>query len=145
MEVWCGMIMGFDNDDETIFDAPDPVRPGGADRLLDERHALRRSPRRRSTTAWPPRAGSTRPTAANSAPTSSRCRSSREELRDGYIRVMNELYEPEAYFDRTDALFLKPIVRLSGSRSCTTGCTWPRLSTPSSSRFSSRRSGCSSG
>ena len=21
MEVWCGMILGFDNDDETIFDA----------------------------------------------------------------------------------------------------------------------------
>ena len=27
MEVWCGMIMGFDSDDETIFDAPDRVRP----------------------------------------------------------------------------------------------------------------------
>ena len=33
---------------------------------------------------------------------------SREELRDGYIRVMNDLYEPEAYFDRTEALFLQP-------------------------------------
>ena len=33
---------------------------------------------------------------------------SREELLDGYIRVLNELYDPEAYFERTDALFLKP-------------------------------------
>ena len=32
MEVWCGMIIGFDNDDETIFDAPGRVHPGGADR-----------------------------------------------------------------------------------------------------------------
>ena len=71
-------------------------------------HALRRSPRRRSTTAWPPRAGSTRPTSPSSAPTSSRCKIGREELRDGYVRVLNELYEPEAYFDRIDALFLKP-------------------------------------
>ena len=44
----------------------------------------------------------------SSAPTSSPCRSSREELRDGYVRVLNELYEPEAYFERTDALFLDP-------------------------------------
>ena len=27
MEVWCGMIMGFDNDDAAIFDAPDRVHP----------------------------------------------------------------------------------------------------------------------
>ena len=33
---------------------------------------------------------------------------SREELRDGYIRVMNEIYEPETYFERTEALFLEP-------------------------------------
>ena len=25
---------------------------------------------------------------------------SREELRDGYVRLMDEIYEPEAYFER---------------------------------------------
>ena len=35
MEVWCGMILGFDNDDATIFDAQRRVprpRPGSATR-----------------------------------------------------------------------------------------------------------------
>ena len=29
---------------------------------------------------------------------------SRDDLLDGYLRVLNELYDPVAYFDRTDAL-----------------------------------------
>jgi hypothetical protein len=33
---------------------------------------------------------------------------SREELFEGYLRVLSELYEPKAYFERTDALFLQP-------------------------------------
>ena len=31
----------------------------------------------------------------------------REELRDGYVRVLNTLYDPENYFSRTEALFLE--------------------------------------
>ena len=31
----------------------------------------------------------------------------REELRDGFVRVMNDLYEPEAYFARLEELYLK--------------------------------------
>ena len=30
---------------------------------------------------------------------------SREELSDGYVRLMAELYEPQAYFDRVDDLY----------------------------------------
>jgi hypothetical protein len=33
---------------------------------------------------------------------------SREDLLDGYLRVLNELYNPRAYFERTEALFLDP-------------------------------------
>jgi hypothetical protein len=33
---------------------------------------------------------------------------SREELRAGYLRVLNELYDPRAYLERTEALFLNP-------------------------------------
>jgi hypothetical protein len=32
----------------------------------------------------------------------------REDLRAGYLRVLNELYHPRAYFERTEALFLNP-------------------------------------
>jgi hypothetical protein len=32
----------------------------------------------------------------------------RDELLEGYQRVLRELYEPGAYFERTDALFLDP-------------------------------------
>jgi hypothetical protein len=31
----------------------------------------------------------------------------RKELRDGYLRVMQEVYEPEGYFDRLEDLYLK--------------------------------------
>jgi Domain of unknown function (DUF4070) len=31
-----------------------------------------------------------------------------EELRDGYLRVLNEIYDAENYFARTEALFLRP-------------------------------------
>jgi hypothetical protein len=32
---------------------------------------------------------------------------SRQELRDGYVQLLSELYEPTAYFDRIEDLFLK--------------------------------------
>jgi hypothetical protein len=32
---------------------------------------------------------------------------SRQELRDGYVKVMRDVYEPEAYFERLDELFIK--------------------------------------
>ncbi len=32
---------------------------------------------------------------------------STEELRDGFLHVMSSLYDADAYFDRTDALFLR--------------------------------------
>ena len=32
----------------------------------------------------------------------------RAELREGYFRVLGTLYEPENYFERTEALFLNP-------------------------------------
>jgi hypothetical protein len=35
-------------------------------------------------------------------------RMTRSELTAGYIRAMQELYEPRAYFDRVDSLFLDP-------------------------------------
>jgi hypothetical protein len=41
----------------------------------------------------------------------------REELRDGYVAVLRDLYEPRAYFDRLDELVLGERLLL-GNRNC---------------------------
>jgi radical SAM superfamily enzyme YgiQ (UPF0313 family) len=114
--VWCGMIMGFDSDDRTIFDrqiefiqkARIPLSMSGMltaipktplyDRLASEG---------RLDFADPPEFGT------NVIP----LRMSREELRDGYIRVMNELYSNEAYFARAEALYLDGKLTVGRGRS----------------------------
>jgi radical SAM superfamily enzyme YgiQ (UPF0313 family) len=107
MEVWCGMIMGFDSDDSSIFDrqiefiqqsrisysmsgmlSAIPKTPLH-DRLAAEGRLDLADRSEFGTNVIP-------------------LQISRDELLEGYFRVLSELYEPEAYFERTDALFLKP-------------------------------------
>jgi radical SAM superfamily enzyme YgiQ (UPF0313 family) len=107
MEVWCGMIMGFDSDDEGIFDrqiefiqhsrisftmsgmlSAIPKTPLH-DRLATEGRLDRADVSEFGTNVVP-------------------LNMSREDLRAGYLRVLNELYDPRAYFERTEALFLNP-------------------------------------
>ncbi len=107
MEVWCGMIMGFDNDDPGIFDrqiqfvresrisfsmsgmlSAIPKTPLH-DRLANEGRLDRADTNEFGTNIVP-------------------LLISRGDLLAGYIRVLNELYEADAYFDRTDSLWLKP-------------------------------------
>ncbi len=45
-------------------------------------------------------------------------RMTRAELRDGYIRVMRELYEPTAFFDKVEQLYLHDRFRFG--QTCTT-------------------------
>jgi radical SAM superfamily enzyme YgiQ (UPF0313 family) len=122
IEVWCGMIMGFDSDDPGIFDRQiDFIRQARIsfsmsgmlsaipktplyDRLAEEG---------RLDTSDTPEYGT------NVIPQ----KMSREELLDGYIRVLSELYEPEGYFERTDALFLQPSFDIGWTRSP----SWKRL------------------
>lgn len=115
LDVWCGMILGFDHDDNTIFSAQHqylkrarvlhamvgmlsaiPKTPLyarlAADARLDEEHEAEFG--------------------TNVIP----LRMSREELRDGYVQLLRELYEPTAYFDRLDDLFLRGKFRFSQSR-----------------------------
>ena len=40
----------------------------------------------------------------------------REELRDGYVRVLTTLYESEAYWERTEALYLKTNFSIAPAR-----------------------------
>src|SRR4029079_804869 len=111
MEVWCGMIMGFDSDDETIFDrqiefiqkrrisfsmsgmlSAIPKTPLHA-RLAEEGRLDPCDQPEFGTTVIPLKIG-------------------RAELREGYIRVMNELYETEPYFNRLEALFIEGGLRV---------------------------------
>ena len=107
MEVWCGMIMGFDSDDSSIFDrqiafiqesriafsmsgmlSAIPKTPL-YDRLASEGRLDLADRPEFGTNVIPLQLG-------------------REELLEGYLRVLKELYDPELFFARTDALFLKP-------------------------------------
>jgi hypothetical protein len=116
MEVWCGMIMGFDNDDTSIFDrqiefiqqARISFSMSGMlwaiqktplyDRLLEEG---------RLDLSDAPEFGT------NVIP----LLMTREELRDGYLRVLTAQYDPDTYFERTEALFLDPNFDIGSMRS----------------------------
>lgn len=105
IEVWCGMIMGFDNDDETIFNrqiefvqqAQIAYSMSGMLTAIPKTplHA-RLAEEGRLDPADVPEFGT------NVIP----LKMSREALRDGFIQVMNGLYEPEPYFKRLDGLFI---------------------------------------
>jgi radical SAM superfamily enzyme YgiQ (UPF0313 family) len=106
IEVWCGMIMGFDNDDPTIFQAQ-------IDFLTEARiitamigmlHAIPKTPLHARLAKEGRLDPSDEPEfGTNVIP----LHMSRDELRDGYVRVMQNLYAPEAYFSRLEDLYLK--------------------------------------
>ncbi len=107
LEVWCGMIMGFDHDDPGIFDRQVQF-------IQDARIAFSMSG---MLSAIPKTPLHDRLAADGRLDLADTCEygtnvvpllMSRQELRDGYIRVLNDIYEPEAYFERTEALFLEP-------------------------------------
>jgi radical SAM superfamily enzyme YgiQ (UPF0313 family) len=124
MEVWCGMIMGFDSDDEGIFE-----RQIGF--VQESRIAFSMSG---MLAAIPKTPLHSRLAAEGRLDTDDVCEygtnviplnMSRQELRAGYIRVMNEIYDPETYFERTDALFLDPSFDI-GIKKHRRWLTWPR-------------------
>ena len=105
LDVWCGMILGFDNDDSSIFDAQQEFLQQAriTHIMIGMLHAIPKTPlyerlesEGRLDTGDPPEFGT------NVIP----AQLTREELRDGYVRVLKELYEPDAYFDRVDSLYL---------------------------------------
>jgi radical SAM superfamily enzyme YgiQ (UPF0313 family) len=105
MEVWAGMILGFDNDDETVFSQHlkfiDSARIIVA--MIGMLSAIPSTPLHRRLSA----AGRLDPTdhpahGTNVIP----LQMTREQLSDGYVRLMASLYEPEAFFRRLDDLYL---------------------------------------
>ena len=123
MEVWCGMIMGFDNDDEGIFERQ--VRFVQEARIAFSMSGM--------LAAIPKTPLHDRLAAEGRLDTADVCeygtnviplRMTRGELRDGYIRVLNAIYEPSAYLDRTDSLFLQPSFEY-GIKKFRNWLTWP--------------------
>src|SRR5262245_45088525 len=105
LEVWCGMILGFDHDDASIFEAQRRFveRSRIVSVMVGMLTAIPKTPLHarleregRLDRSDPPRYGT------NVIPLNI----TREELRDGYVREMSDLYAPEAYFARMEDLFL---------------------------------------
>jgi len=106
IDVWCGMIVGFDHDDTSIFDVMPKflaeARVSAA--LIGMLHAIPTTPLydrlekagRLNDDEASDRYGT------NVIP----LRMTREELRDGFVCVMQRSYTADAYFQRLDALFI---------------------------------------
>jgi radical SAM superfamily enzyme YgiQ (UPF0313 family) len=106
IDVWCGMIVGFDHDDPSIFDVMPKflaeARVSAA--LIGMLHAIPTTPLydrlekagRLNDDEASDRYGT------NVIPLGM----SREELRDGFVCVMQRSYTADAYFQRLDALFI---------------------------------------
>lgn len=104
MEVWAGMIVGFDNDDATVFAAQrrfiTDARVSTA--MVGMLSAIPRTPLYdRMKTAGRLDESESPAHGTNVLPLNM----TRDELSDGYIRLMAELYESGAYFDRLDDLY----------------------------------------
>jgi radical SAM superfamily enzyme YgiQ (UPF0313 family) len=116
LEVWCGMILGFDHDDASIFDTQREFLQTTRIALvmIGMLYAIPKTPlydrlheAGRLDHDDPPEYGT------NVVP----ARMTRAELRDGYVRVLKELYDPGAYFDRLDKLYLDKNFRIGAARS----------------------------
>ena len=106
LEVWCGMILGFDNDDATVFHAQrEFLREARITHaMIGMLTAIPKTPlhaRLAASGRLDPEDVS--PFGTNVIP----LHLSRQELRDGYIAVLRDLYEPEAFFARVDDLYLR--------------------------------------
>jgi len=107
IDVWCGMIVGFDHDDVSIFDIMpkflDEAKISSA--LIGMLHAIPTTPLydrlkmvgRINNDEASDRYGT------NVIPLSM----SPEQLRDGFVSVMQQSYEADAYFKRLDSQFIE--------------------------------------
>jgi radical SAM superfamily enzyme YgiQ (UPF0313 family) len=127
IEVWSGMILGFDNDDTTIFEAHRAFLKEA--RIIHSMTGM--------LTALPKTPLYDRLMKAGRVDTDDistfgtnvvPLQMSRQELLDGYVRLMQHVYAPAAYFDRFEDLYL--IERLSfdrGRRRYWSSHPWQRI------------------
>ena len=107
--VSCGMIVGFDNDDATVFETHRRFLADSriAMVMLNVLAAIPQTPLfKRLQQAG--RLGATERITAHSAAVSTNViplRMTQEALFDGYLRLMRQLYAVDAFFDRLDAMW----------------------------------------
>jgi radical SAM superfamily enzyme YgiQ (UPF0313 family) len=106
IEVWCGMILGFDHDDETIFEAQ--LRFIAEARIISVMlgmlSAIPKTPLYARLAAEGRLDGSDElEFGTNVIP----LKISRGELRDGYLEVFDTLNDPARYFERMEDLYLR--------------------------------------
>jgi radical SAM superfamily enzyme YgiQ (UPF0313 family) len=107
IDVWCGMIVGFDHDDPSIFkvmpDFLNEARISAA--LIGMLHAIPTTPlyNRLKQAGRLNDDDDSGMFGTNVVPLGM----SREELRDGYIQVMQTCYRPDDYFTRLDSQFIE--------------------------------------
>ena len=105
LEVWSGMILGFDNDEADVFDAQrDFLREARVTHaMVGMLTAIPKTPLYdRLAREGRLDADDVSAFGTNVIP----LRMSREALREGYVREMVDLYSPEAFFGRVDDLYL---------------------------------------
>ncbi len=115
MEVWSGMILGFDSDDASIFEAQRRfIREARiVHAMVGMLAAIPRTPLHARLAAEGRLDRSDAPAfGTNVIP----LRIDRAALRDGYLAVLRDLHEPEAYFGRLDALYLDGRLNLQRTR-----------------------------
>jgi radical SAM superfamily enzyme YgiQ (UPF0313 family) len=111
MEVWAGMILGFDNDDARVFDAHrsflEQARISVA--MVGMLSAIPKTPLHARLAAAGRLDSADEPIdGTNVIP----LQLTRAALRVGYVRLMQELYAPRAYFDRIDELYVAGGIRI---------------------------------
>jgi radical SAM superfamily enzyme YgiQ (UPF0313 family) len=127
LEVWAGMIVGFDNDTEEVFETQrrfiegariSMVMTGMLSAIPKTPLYARLAKEGRLDSLDQPRYGT------NVLP----LQMSRETLSQGYTRLMKDLYEPKAFFDRVDELWLNgPLVAEPGWRRFAATHPWARM------------------
>ena len=114
IEVWCGMIVGFDTDDSGVFALQRRFLQAARIPLamVNVLTAIPRTPlfarlEKEGRLDQSGYLGNSGVVSTNVIPK----RIGRQELCDGYVKLMRDLYAPDAYFARMDAHFLndKPI------------------------------------
>jgi len=115
LDVWCGMIVGFDHDDASIFASQSQfVRESGINHvMLGMLTAIPKTPlyaRLQAEGRLDELEHELYGT--NVVPLNI----SRHELSEGYLRLMQELYEPDAYFERVEQIMLRRPIPCGRSR-----------------------------
>lgn len=105
IEIWCGMIVGFDNDDRSIFEAQrrfiEDARIVHA--MIGMLVAIPKTPLHKRLAEEDRLDPADQPAfGTNVIPLNM----TQAELAEGYADLMASLYKPSAYFDRADSLYI---------------------------------------